>query len=111
MIESPDAIWNKYIAAKEKGANKTTLNYLLRQFYQSEYANDKQSLITINKLLDIEPFVHLTEKEVKELGITGIELNRKLYFNEWVSILPDGYVFVTDKEKLRAEFEAYVLIK
>jgi hypothetical protein len=111
MIESPDALWNKYLSAKEKGANKTTLNYLLHQFYQSEYANDKHSLMTIEKLLVIEPFIHLTEKEVKDLGISGFELNKKIYFNEWISSLVDGYIFATDAKKLLKEFETYVMTK
>ena len=111
MIESPDALWNKYINAKKEGANKTTLNYLLHQFYQSEYANDKHSLMTIEKLLVIEPFIHLTEKEVKDLGVSGFELNKKIYFNEWISSLVDGYIFATDAKKLLKEFETYVMTK
>jgi hypothetical protein len=108
MIESPDAIWNKYIAAKEKGANKTTLDYLLSQFYQSEYSNDKESLITSQKRMKLEPFIHLTEKEVKDLGVTGRDWMAKLYFGDWVKSLDEGYIFVTDITKLKTEFEKYI---
>jgi hypothetical protein len=108
MIESPDAIWAKYIDAKSKGAPKTALDYLLNQFYQSEYANDAESLVTSIKRIKLEPFIHLTEKEVKDLGVTGKDLTAKLYFNEWIKNLEDGYVFVTDIKKLKEEFVKFV---
>jgi hypothetical protein len=108
MIESPDVIWEKYIKAKEKGAPKTTLDYLLTQFYQTEYSNDKESLVISEKLIKLEPFIHLTEKQVKENGVTGYDFYAKLYFNEWVKTLDSGYVFVTDINKLRTEFEVYI---
>jgi hypothetical protein len=108
MIESPDAIWAKYIDAKTKGAPKTALDYLLNQFYQSEYANDAESLVTSIKRIKLEPFIHLTEKECKDNGITGKDLTAKLYFNEWIKNLEDGYVFVTDIKTLKAEFVKFV---
>lgn len=111
MIESPDVIWKKYIDAKSKGAPKTALDYLLNQFYQSEYANDVESLITSVKLIKLEPFIHLTEKEVKDLGLTGIDLIAKIYFNDWVKTLDDGYIFVTDLKTLKAEFDTFILTK
>lgn len=111
LIESPDAIWNKYLKAKTDGAPKTTLDYLLNQFYQSEYANDTESLNVSTKKVKLEPFVHLTEAEVKENGITGTDLTAKLYFNEWVKSVDDAYIFVTDIKKLNEDFNAFVKIK
>lgn len=111
MIESPDAIWKKYIEARKSGSPKTALDYLLNQFYQSEYQNDAEALITSTKLIKLEPFIHLTEKEVKDLGLTGIDLVAKFYFNDWVKTLEDGYVFVTDIKKLRIEFDVFIQTK
>ena len=111
MIESPDAIWKKYQSARKEGAPKTSLDYLLNQFYQSEYANDVESLITSVKRIKLEPFIHLTETEVKDLGITGRDLLSKFYFNDWVKSLEDGYIFVTDLKRLQTEFEAYITEK
>jgi hypothetical protein len=108
MIEKPEAIWNKYIGAKEKGAPKTALDYLLTQFYQTEYANDNERLVTSMKLIQLEPFIHCTDKEVIDNGITGSDLIAKLYFNEWVKELETGYIFVTDIKKLHEEFEKWV---
>jgi hypothetical protein len=108
MIESPDAIWKKYIDSKVGGAPKTALDYLLNQFYQSEYSNDAESLVTSIKRIKLEPFIHLTEKECKDNGITGKDLTAKLYFNEWIKNLEDGYVFVTDLKVLKAEFTKFV---
>lgn len=108
ILESPDAIWNKYINAKTKGAPRTALNYLLSQFYQSEYSNDTESLIASLKLIKLEPFIHLTEKEVRDNGITGEDLTAKMYFNEWVWSLADGYIFITDVKKLKTEFASYI---
>lgn len=108
MIERPDVIWEKYISAKEKGAPKTTLDYLLTQFYQTEYQNDKESLVTSLKRIKLEPFIHLTEKQVIEMGITGKDLMAKLYFNEWIKTLEEGYVFITKIEKLQSDFNTYV---
>jgi hypothetical protein len=108
MIESPDAIWLKYTTARASGAPRTALDYLLNQFYQSEYANDAESLVTTIKRIKLEPFIHLSELEVKALGITGRDLTAKLYFDEWIKNLEDGYVFVTDIKTLKTEFAAFV---
>jgi len=111
QLESPDAIWQRYITAKKDGANKTTLDYLLKSFYQAEYANDNEMLISSMKLIRIEPFVHLTEKEVKDNGVSGIDMTAKLYFNEWISTLEDGYLYLNAYQKLKTEFDAFVLAK
>lgn len=111
IIESPDAIWKKYLDAKSKSAPKTALDYLLSQFYQSEYANDAESLITSTKRMKLEPFIHSTEAEVKAMGVTGMDLTAKIYFNEWIKSLEDGYIFVTDLKKLQSEFEIFVKTK
>lgn len=111
QLESPDAIWQRYITAKKDGANKTTLDYLLKSFYQAEYANDNEMLISSMKLIRIEPFVHLTEKEVKDNGVSGVDMTAKIYFNEWISTLEDGYLYLTAYQKLKTEFDAFVLKK
>lgn len=111
QIESPDAIWKKYQSARQQGSPKTALDYLLNQFYQSEYANDAESLVTSVKRMKLEPFIHLTESEVKGLGVTGIDLITKIYFNDWVKSLDDGYIFVTDLNKLRAEMSTFMKTK
>ena len=78
--ESPDSIWKRYIEAKAAGANKTTLDYLLKSFYQSEYASDNERLNESMKMIRLEPFVHLTEKECVDNGIIGSDLIAKQYF-------------------------------
>lgn len=110
LMESPDAIWDKYLNAKDKKAPKSTLNHLLNQYYQSEFMNDIEMLTIMTKGMKLEPFVHDDLQTIKEF-INGQAILEKVYFSEWWENLEENYILVTSLEKLKADFMAFVAEK
>jgi len=112
LVESPDQIWNKYETAKEKGSPKVSLDYLLNQFYQAEFANDLESLTIAQKGIKLEPFVHKTDEEIS--GLTELAIDDKIakyYFNEWFKSLVYEDILLKDIDTLKNEFETYLKTK
>lgn len=110
LVEPPDVIWKKYETAKTNGSPKVSLDYLLLQFYQSEYANDIENLTTAQKAIKLEPFVHKTDEEINNLPINTTDKQAKFYFNEWFKTVPETDLLTKDVEQLRTEFKAYLSI-
>lgn len=108
LVESPDAIWTKYEQARREGSSKVALDYLLIQFYQSEFSNDIESLTIAQKGVKLEPFIHKTDEEVVNLPVEQIDKTRKLYFNEWYKQLDDITILSADVNKLSAMFDQYI---
>lgn len=107
MMESPDAIWKKYIDAKSNKAPKTSLNHLLNQYYQSEFMNDLEMLNIMSKGMKLEPFVHDAVEEIKDY-ITDDEVFKKVYFSEWWENLDENFILVSSLEVLTKNFNDYV---
>ena len=109
LVESPDQIWKKYENAKKIGSPKVTLDYLLNQFYQAEFANDIESMTIAIKGIKLEPFVHKTDEEISKLTEVSSEYKiRKYYFNEWFKSLEYEDILLKDVEKLKTEFDNYI---
>lgn len=109
QVESPDSIWDKYEKARSTGAPESTLNKLLLDYYESEYRNDYQNRTRVVKLMAVEPFVHMSVKEViNSTFIDDDEKYKKLYFSQWEnSILPNEITTKTIDE-LKEMLELYV---
>jgi hypothetical protein len=108
LVEPPDVIWKKYVTAKEKGAPKITLDYLLIQFYQSEFKDDIENMIVAQKGIKIEPFIHKTDEEVNSLPIREDDKKAKFYFNEFWRTLNQQDIVLSDVEKIKKQFETYL---
>lgn len=112
LVETPDQIWNKYEKAKEKGSPKISLDYLLTQFYQTEFANDIESLTIAQKAIKIEPFIHKTDEEINSLNdINPDDKKAKYYFNEWFKTLKYEEILITETDKLKNKFQEYLNTK
>lgn len=85
IIKSPNQYLTEYLEEKSKGASYTTLNSKLSMYYNALFANDEYSRIINLKLIEVEPWVHNTTKEVKEWQLPINEFNRKVYYNDWVT--------------------------
>lgn len=112
LVESPDQIWNKYEKAKAAGCPKVSLDYLLNQFYQAEFANDIESLTIATKGIKLEPFVHKSDEEISKLTELKTEDKlRKYYFNEWFKLIPYEDLLIKTIENLTVEFDNYLKTK
>lgn len=102
VIESPDALWNKYLEAKEKQAPITTLDYHYEQYLMSEYQNDLSMLQIKKAIFSIEPFPHYSIETIKDVA-TQEQLQKKILFSEWIT----GADLTMNPDNLRSEFETY----
>jgi len=111
LVESPEAIWNKYEKARGEGVNKIALDYLLLQFYQSEYSNDIESLAIVQKGIKLEPFVHKTDEELIALPVMDEDKKAKIYFNEWFKTVDTMDILTKEISKLQEMFNIYLTNK
>ena len=107
MIESPDAIWDKYSKARKDGAACSVLDDLLIEYYESKYNSDPVKLAIQMKLMRVEPFVHQTVQQLKGLGAGDDDYKAKLYFGEWLSTINEAMVISMSAEDLRKSMYDY----
>ena len=82
IIDPPDALLERYISNREKGAPTVVLDRQLTEYITSKYKNDLVSLRMELKKKQFEPYVHYTAKEV--LDIFGkLEAQKKILFTDW----------------------------
>jgi hypothetical protein len=86
MIETPDELWVKYQDARVKGAAISLLDDLMQEYLQSKYANDLTMFDIMKKLMRVEPLVHSTIEQVKNLvGESSTLYQQKVLFSAWKS--------------------------
>lgn len=102
IIENPDALWNKYLEAKEKGSPVTTLDYHYEQYLMSEYQNNIGMLNVRKAIFSIEPFPHYSITDLVDIA-TPKQMQRKILFSEWIA----NADLTQSPEKLKANFEEY----
>jgi hypothetical protein len=83
VIESPDALWKRYDEARKGNAPVMALNYMLEQFYYSEFSSNVQMAEYYIKLMYVEPYPHKTIEEVQTMSVTDEIKMAKQYFPEW----------------------------
>jgi len=99
IAESPDVLWQRYEDARTAGAPTMTLNYMLEQFYYSEFASNPTMADYYIKLMYVEPFVHVNDvNQVPEPDKTA-----KLYFQDWIGTLKEEQIIKSDIKKLKSE--------
>lgn len=83
-----DNLYNKYKLAKENGASEAELDSIATQILEIEYKNNPIQLQRMQILKQVEPFRHLTHKEVIDLfdkNLIGLdEVKVKINFNSFV---------------------------
>jgi uncharacterized protein YutE (UPF0331/DUF86 family) len=67
IIESPDTILNKYNESKDKGDPVTILDRLLNEFIIAKYKSDLYMQNVQLKKAVLEPYIHLSVKEVYDM--------------------------------------------
>jgi len=106
-LEPADVLWNKYADARAEGAPQATLDNLLRDYYESEFAGRPMDLEKAMKLMKVEPWTHLTIAEVQASSALSVEKVAKTYFSEWLSTKTDMEILSTDEQALRDDLLEY----
>lgn len=107
QMESPDALWKKYMDAKTDKGPRSSLDTILTQYYQSEFANDVEMLQISLKGLKLEPYVHTTIEDAQTV-IPPEQFIRKVAFSEWWKSLDPQHIFLTDVDKLSKELDKFI---
>lgn len=66
-LENSEKLLKQYNEAKKQGADDNVLDMLQNQFYATKYRNNPEQQKRINVLLNLEPFRHLSKKEVNDM--------------------------------------------
>lgn len=103
IIESPDALWEKYLSAKEKKAPLTTLDYHYDQYLMSEFQNDIEMYTMRKKIFSIEPYAHYSLDDLNTCG-TPDQKQEKILFSKWINT---DVKWESDLEVLKNEFQAF----
>jgi hypothetical protein len=111
LIETPDVIWNKYEDARIKGSPVSVLDDLLSEYYQSKYATDSMELLKMEKLMKVEPFLHLTIEQAKGVVTDTTDFNKKLYYSEWLNQLMPNDVMIKSVSELMTSLTEYTISK
>lgn len=102
IIESPDVLLTKYEEAKNKGCNVLILDKLLEEFVLSKYKSDPIMQNAMLKKAKVEPYVHLSNKEIFDY-FGSVEVNKKDLFQKfWQTADVNKTV-----EQLQKEFESF----
>ena len=107
LLESPDAIWQKYSDARSKGAPQNVLDSLLNEYFDANYQSDPVGLAVAKKLMYVEPFVHMTAMQLKGLSPDPADYKAKLYFSDWIATLNEGAILSMTVDELKTSLYDY----
>jgi hypothetical protein len=103
IIESINAVLERYERAKEQGDNTTILDRLYQEYLLSKYKSDNVGLqVSITKS-KVEPYNHFTVEQIKE-NVSDKEAQRKVMFNEWWKTITN---FDKNSDTLKTEFNTW----
>jgi len=102
IIESPDVLMEKYGKAKEQGDNNTILDKLMEEYILSKYKSDPHMQSQMILKARVEPYLHLSLKEVFDYYGAKESYKKELFQKFWQTADKNK-----TEEQLTAEFEAY----
>ena len=103
IIESPNALIEKYNIARKDGVNTVVLDNMLREYLQAKYRNDISQLAKELKRLAVQPYNHYTIDQIKA-NFGDVEANKQNYFDKWWLQLDYNSTLLT-ADKLILKFE------
>lgn len=87
-MSTADELREKFKAAKENGASESELDALQQQIIETEYRNNPTAQRRMKILAELEPYPHLTLRELMDLQSKGLidstDLRIKLNFSNFV---------------------------
>ena len=109
ILESTEDLFNQYLEYKAKGAPQFVLNDALERYFRSLYQTNPVELAMALKIMEVEPYVHYTLKECKDMQISDIE--SKEYFIEWYNGLKNEEIISLSVEQLKQNLSIFVKSK
>lgn len=107
ILESPYELMENYLDMKAKGASQFALTDQLKKYYYSLYQTNPIKLAISLKLINVEPFVHLTISDLQGLNPPKKDYINKLYFNEWLATKDDNFLLTSKEEKLKQDLDTF----
>lgn len=90
ILKTADELMEIYQTMRTKGAPDFSLDEALEKYYRARYQNNPVQQVKYLKMLDVEPFPHITVQVAKTLVTDFTDYNAKLYFGEWSNTVPDA---------------------
>ena len=84
FVRTADETERLYEAARTANLPTHLLDAYIEELIYVKFGNDPMELERQLRLNQIEPFIHLSAKEVKDLGVSQSDLFFKIYFNDYV---------------------------
>lgn len=107
LIETTDQLMERYQETLAKGADQSTKDLQLEQFYETEFQTDEFMLKYYLKLIKVEPLVHYSIDAVLGMPVSDKIKNTKVSFTTWKTITPMLEVIDTDVDKLIIQLDNY----
>lgn len=111
LMQPPEKLLENYRDAREKGSPDSLLDHLYKQYIQSEFMNDPQSLGVSLKAMGLEPFLHKSVEEVQGMKVANTDYYTKVYFNDWWVNVDEDEKRIKTKEQLRSERDNFINTK
>lgn len=106
IIEGADVLLERYDTNRSKGSNVTILDRLLLEYITAKYRTAPKMLENALKKAELEPYVHLSFKETKDIFGDKAAEKKDLFHSFWEE---------ADKNKplevLKSEFATYITKK
>ena len=107
LVETPDQIWKKYLETIEKGADESSKDLQLSQYYEAEWQSDDTMRDYYLKLMKIEPLVHYNIPDVLGMEVGQNVKDMKIAFPSWKNITPIADVITQPLESLINSLKSY----
>ena len=100
LIETPDQLWKKYTDTLANGADDSSKDLQLSQYYEAEFQSDELMKDYFLKLMKIEPLVHYNVEDVLKMNVDQEIKNMKVAFTDWKHTITPMEVVDKDRESL-----------
>jgi len=112
ILESTNELFEQYQEKKKNGSPEYILNDALDRYLRSLYMNNHIELSLALKMMEVEPFVHYTLRDMISMNIfSEEEIAMKKYFAEWYNLTSNEKLLITDKAKLKEDLKKYATDK
>jgi hypothetical protein len=111
-LKTAAELLDEYMSMRSKGVPDFVLDKAMERYVRSLYENSPLQMAKALKMLDVEPFPHLSLSQSKAIIPDELDYQCKVYFGEWVNTIEDAkwinpqYTAQVLKEELKAYVQA-----